>query len=209
MSRAFLPAAGLDILLPLYDPLWWVLGGAKLRADFIRDAGIARGQRILDVGCGTGSLLVQIAQTAPEVRLSGIDPDAKALARCRRKSASAGVEVEWCQGFADELPHADGSFDRVLSSFMFHHLDLDTRRGMLREAHRVLIPGGELHLVDFAGQQHGHGPLAHWFHRHEQPADHRGGRVVELFVEAGFDPVREVSQHRSILGSYAHVRGVR
>ncbi len=209
MSRVFLPAAGLDVLLPLYDPLWRLFGGERRRADFIRDAGIASGQRILDVGCGTGSLLVQIAETVKGTRLSGLDPDGKALVRCRQKAARAGVDIDWCEGFADELPHADASFDRVLSSFMFHHLDLDVKQGMLREVRRVLTPGGEFHLIDFGGQHQGtHAALARLFHSHTQLADNRAGRVAALFEEAGFDDIREVSQHRSVLGSYAHVRGV-
>ncbi len=152
MSQTFVPAAGLDFLLPFYDPLWRLMGGETMRAKFIRDASLAAGQRILDIGCGTGSLLVQIADTVSGTRLSGLDPDPKALARSRNKAARAGADVNWTEGFADQLPHADASFDRVISSFMFHHLGLDVKRGMLREARRVLVAGGELHLVDFGGE---------------------------------------------------------
>ncbi len=209
MSRSFLPAAGLDLFLPLYDPLWRLLGGETMRATFIRDAGIAAGQRILDIGCGTGSLLVMIAKTVVDTQVSGLDPDPKALARCGGKAADAGVDVDWVEGFADALPHADASFDRVVSSFMFHHLSLDVKQGMLREARRVLAPGGELHLVDFGGRHTGKdGVLSRLFHAHGQFADQQGGRVSELFEEAGFEDVREVSHDKSILGRYAHVRGV-
>ena len=55
------------------------------------------------------------------------------------------------QGFADELPHADGSVDRVLSAFVFHHLPPDAKAAMLREVRRVLVPGGRLILLDFEG----------------------------------------------------------
>ncbi len=209
MSRAFVPAAGLDLFLPLYDPLWRLLGGERVRATFIRDAGLAAGQRVLDIGCGTGSLLVQIAKTVAGTHASGIDPDPKALARCAQKAARAGVEIDWSGGFADNLPHADASFDRVVSSFMFHHLNLDVKQGMLREARRVLTAGGELHLVDFGGQHHGKdGMLSRLLHPHAGLADNLGGRVSELFEDAGFEDVCEVSQNRTLLGRYAHVRGV-
>ncbi len=209
MSRTFVPAAGLDLFLPLYDPLWRLLGGDRMRATFIRDAGLAAGQRVLDVGCGSGSLLVQIAETVAGTHVSGLDPDPKALARCAQKAARAGVEIHWSEGFADNLPHADASFDRVVSSFMFHHLNLDVKQGMLREAHRVLTTGGELHLVDFGGQHHGKdGVLSRLLHPHGGLADNLGGRVSELFEDAGFEDVREVSQNKTLLGRYAHVRGV-
>jgi ubiquinone/menaquinone biosynthesis C-methylase UbiE len=209
MSRAFVPAAGHDLFLPLYDPLWRVLGGGRMRATFIRDAGITAGQRVLDIGCGTGSLLIQIAESVPGTHSVGLDPDPKGLARCAEKAASAGVDVRWTQGFADELPQVDASFDRVLSSFMFHHLDLEVKQGMLQEARRVLNPGGELHLVDFGGQHHGKdGLLSRLLHPHEGLADNLGGRISQLFEAAGFADVREVSQNKTLFGRYAHVRGV-
>ena len=88
MTRAFVPAAGIDFLLPLYDPLWRLMGGQGLRETFIGEAGLATGQRILDIGCGTGSLPVQIAQSIPGAHVHALDPDPKALARCQRKAAT-------------------------------------------------------------------------------------------------------------------------
>lgn len=209
MSRSFLPAAGLDILLPLYDPLWRVLGGESVRATFISDAGLAAGHSVLDIGCGTGSLLVQIAQSLPGTRVRGLDPDPKALARSESKASRAGVEISWDEGYADKLPHADGSFDRVVSSFMFHHLQLNVKQGMLREAKRVLKTGGELHLVDFGGaHERSDGWLARLLHSHGQIAENLGGRIGELFEEAGFDDVRLVSRNKSLIGRYEHTRGV-
>ena len=206
MSRAFVPAAGHDVFLPLYDPLWRLLRGDRVRATFIADAGLVAPQRILDIGCGTGSLPVQIVATVPGTEVTGLDPDPKALARGAQKAAAAGVDVGWREGFGDELPFADASFDRVVSSFMFHHLDREVKRGMLREARRVLVPGGELHLIDFGGQAPGKdGWLARLLHRHE----HVDGNLdAELFTEAGFGDVREVSCGRFLFGRYAHVRGV-
>lgn len=203
MARSFVPAAGHDLLLPLYDPLWRLMGGERLRDAFIAESGLAAGQRILDVGCGTGSLAVQIARAIPGARVTGLDPDPKALARARRKAAEAGVEVTFEEGFGDALPFADGAFDRVVSSFMFHHLDDPVKRGMLREVRRVLAPGGELHLVDFGGRPEGRdGLLARLLHRH----DHlRGNLDAARFEEAGLREVHEVSRSRSLFGRYAHV----
>jgi ubiquinone/menaquinone biosynthesis C-methylase UbiE len=206
MSRAFIPAAGHDLFLPLYDPLWRLMGGERVRAAFIRDAGLAAPQRILDIGCGTGSLPVQIAATVPGTEVTGLDPDPKALRRGSEKATAAGVDVSWREGFGDDLPFDDGAFDRVVSSFMFHHLDPEVKRGMLREARRVLRPGGELHLIDFGGQASGKdGVLARLLHRHDHVA---GNLDAELFTGAGFADVAEVSRSRSLFGRYAHVRGI-
>jgi len=154
---------------------------------------------------------VQIAQTVPGTRVTALDPDPKALARAAEKAAAARVGVRLDRGFADALPYADGAFDRVVSSFMFHHLDLAVKQGMLREVRRVLAPGGELHLVDFGGQGAAKdGLLARLLHRHEHAAASRGAGNLDpaLFAEAGFTDVGEVSRSRSLFGRYAHVRAV-
>ena len=205
MSRNFVPAAGHDLFLPLYDPLWRLMGGHGVRDTFIRDAGLASGHRVLDIGCGTGSLAVQIAESVPGVQVTALDPDSKALGRGSAKAQRAGVEVRWNEGFADALPYDADAFDRVLSSFMFHHLDADVKRGTLREARRVLGSEGELHLIDFGG--HGHrkdGPIARLLHRHLQ--DQQGGQVADLMTEAGFAEVREVAHKASIFGRFTHYR---
>lgn len=83
------------------------------------------------------------------------------------------------QGFADELSYQEGSFDRVLSSFMFHHLEEQDREKMLREALRVLKPTGSLHLVDFAGGDHrSHGLLGHLIHSSHRLKDNSEERIL-------------------------------
>ena len=208
MSRSFIPAAGIDLLLPFYDPLWRLMGGQSVRARFISDAGLAANHCILDIGCGTGSLPVQISETLPGTQIRALDPDPKALARGKAKAARAGADVSWSEGFADSLPFDDASFDRVVSSFMFHHLTLDMKQAMLREARRVLTSGGEIHLIDFGDEQPGRdGMIARLFHSHAHSADDRAGQIGELFEEAGFRDVREVSQHKSVFGRFSHLRG--
>jgi ubiquinone/menaquinone biosynthesis C-methylase UbiE len=71
----------------------------------------------------------------------GIDPDPKALARARRKPTNAAVSIQFDQVFRDDLPYAEASFDRVFSSFMFHHLPPDEKvktLGAVRSSSRVV-----------------------------------------------------------------------
>ena len=153
--RNYLPAAGKDWCLLLYDPFVKLLGGDKARRALLDQAALGPGQRILDVGCGTGTLAILIKRLHPDVEVIGIDPDPKALVRAKRKAAgvSVGVGLQFDQGFGDDLPYPEGSFDRVFSSFMFHHLPADEKGKTLRAVRRVLKPDGELHLLDFEGPE--------------------------------------------------------
>src|SRR5207244_1354877 len=138
--------------LPLYDPIVKLLGGDAARRALLEQAALRPGQRVLDVGCGTGTLATLIKQLYPDVEVVGLDPDPKALARARRKAARAGVSIQFDQGFGDELPYPEAWFDRVLSSFMFHHLPPDQKGKTLRAIRRVVKPGGESYMLDFEGR---------------------------------------------------------
>jgi len=92
IQRDFIPAAGHDWVLPLYDPMMKLLGGDEARRTLVEGARLNPGQRILDIGCGTGSLLVLIKCLYPESAVLGVDPDPKALARARRKAESVRLD---------------------------------------------------------------------------------------------------------------------
>ena len=208
--RRFLPAAGHAWLLPFYDPLHRLLGGAAALGELAEQARLAPGQRVLDIGCGTGTLAIQMCAREPGVDVVGLDPDPQALARARAKADRAGASVTWQQGFADVLPFPDASFDRIFSSFMFHHLDAEVKRGALREVARVLRPGGSLHLLDFGGSgDHSHGLIGRLFHRSEHLRDNLEGRIPILMQEAGLQDAQQLDQRRTVFGAIAWHRGTR
>src|SRR5438093_357653 len=175
--RTYLPAAGHDWFLPLYDPFVKLLGGDRARRALLDQAAIRAGQRILDVGCGTGTLVLLIKRLHPDVDVVGIDPDPKALTRARSKAQREGVTIQLDRGFSDGLPYAAASFDLVFSSLMFHHLPAEEKSPTLREIRRVLKPGGALHFLDLAGgESAAHGLLAH-LHSHGRLADNSEDRI--------------------------------
>jgi ubiquinone/menaquinone biosynthesis C-methylase UbiE len=207
--RHFLPAAGRDLFLPLYDPLTKLLGGDRARQTLIDQASFEPGRKVLDVGCGTGTLLLQIRRSFPSVELTGLDPDPKALARAKRKADRERAAIRLDQGFADALPYPDATFDRVFSSMMFHHVEADDKEKMLREVRRVLAPGGSFHLMDFAGPEASDGFIARLLHSHARLKDNSESRILEGMRQAGLaDPVR-VGSGRLLLGRLAYYRAVR
>ena len=154
-DRDFLPAMGRPGLLALYDPFTRLLGARDAHWPLVAQAGIEPGQTVLEIGTGTGSVLLLVARAAPDATVIGLDPDPEALAVAGRTLRRAGVPIRLDRGYADRLPYPDGSVDRVLSSFMLHHLQPDAQQAALREVRRVLAPGGRLHLVDFDGAPSG------------------------------------------------------
>src|SRR5712692_8584902 len=109
-KRTYLPAAGRDSFLPVYDLMTKLMGADQARRGLLDQAQIRPGHRILDIGCGTGSLLIQLKRLYPGTDVVGLDPDPKAFARARRKAAPAPVRIPLDQGFGDELPYPDASF---------------------------------------------------------------------------------------------------
>jgi SAM-dependent methyltransferase len=163
IDRPFVPGLGRPWLTPLYDTVHRLARLSRLHAQMVRLAAPQPGQRVLDVGCATGNLLVALGRRRPDLELVGLDPDRAALTRAARKARRAGIAARWDRGYADALPLPDASVDRVFSSLMLHHLDPPTKDAVLAEVRRVLRPDGVLVLADVDGDQHargeGHGPL--------------------------------------------------
>lgn len=148
--RPFVPAMGVGPLLPFYDIIARLAGAATLHNAVVAAAELHPGMRVLDVGCGTGSLVITTRRRHPDVEVVGIDPDERALHRARRKARRAGLAVRFDHGYAQELPYPDASFERLLSSLMLHHVETSAQAAMFAEMRRVLVPGGQLVLADIA-----------------------------------------------------------
>ena len=207
-ERPYLPGMSRSWLLPLYDPLTQLMGVRRIHRRLLDQAGVRPGQRVLEIGCGTGNLLLTAKQTQPDATVVGVDPDLAALARARRKGRRRGLAVQLDRGYADELPYADDSMDVVLSSFMIHHVPADRREPAMREVRRVLGPGGALHLVDIGGADApADGWIARRAHRHEVAQEDVG--IPDLLRRAGFPEVSETgSDVRRPLGRFTFYRAL-
>jgi len=149
-SNSHIPALGYRWLTRFYDPVVRLTTREAMFKDaLLREASIQDGYRILDLGCGTGTLALLLKRAHRGAEVFGLDADAEALKLARTKLEGAGVEVRLDQGLASALPYADGRFDRTLSSLFFHHLSSDLKLEAMREILRVLRPGGEFHIADW------------------------------------------------------------
>lgn len=207
-EKPFVPAAGSHGLLPLYDLFTKLLGVERSHRRLLDQAAIRPGDRVLEIGCGTGNLAILAKRLNPVAEILGIDPDPKALARARQKAQRGGVPVRFDLAFSEQLPFPEASFDRVLSAFMLHHVQPAAKVLALREAFRVLKPGGSLHLADFdEGEHHPGGFLASIFHHRHGSSSHH--IVLGLMRDAGFTDSQEVAHQTVILGRIAYYKAVR
>ncbi|OBF04966.1 SAM-dependent methyltransferase [Mycobacterium sp. ACS4054] len=202
----YLPAAGHDALLPTYDLMSRLLGMKKVQQALIAQAEITDGQRVLEIGCGTGNLTIRAKRSHPAAEVIGCDPDPRALERARRKTS----EVRFDSAYAERLPYADGEFDRVLSSMMLHHIAEDAKSAAAAEVFRVLRPGGSLHLVDIGGEPAAeHGLAARLIRRNHHAAGNLGDAIPRLLRGAGFECTEVASMRHRILGRLNYYRATR
>ncbi|MFJ7966459.1 class I SAM-dependent methyltransferase [Streptomyces sp. NPDC096324] len=132
-------------------------------------SGAESGDRVLDVGCGTGYLTRRMAAVVgPRGTVTGVDPSPSVLAYARRRrGAGQGAACAYREGVAENLDFQDGSFDTVVTSLMLHHLPEELRPAALAEMGRVVRPGGRLLVVEFRpprgalGRHLVHGGLGH------------------------------------------------
>jgi len=143
----------LDHAARVYDwlaPLMTLGAEGRLHRGVVRRLVRERPGRVLDVGCGTGVLTRQVFDALPDTpgkRVCGIDA-AEAMIDVARRKAGTRPGLEFTAALAEELPYPDGSFDCVLSTFFFHHLNAVLKRRALAEIHRVLRPGGHVLVLD-------------------------------------------------------------
>ena len=203
-DRPFIPALGRDVFTPLYDlGIRLTLPERRFKSRLIESAHLARGMHVLDVGCGTGTLLLFAAEAAPDTRLVGVDVDDRILERARRKITVAGFRIELERASATELPYADRSFERVLSTLAFHHLTRDEKARAFAEAHRVLRPGGELHLGDFGAPDTRYAGVASYLTERiggEHVQENYRGLLPQMARDAGFVSVEETGRFGTIFG---------
>ncbi|HLZ21917.1 MAG TPA: class I SAM-dependent methyltransferase [Ktedonobacterales bacterium] len=175
-----------------HDLMGWFIDVFLFRGKWrelrLRTATLARIQpreRVLDVGCGTGTLAIEVQRRVGSgVRVVGIDPSAEQIARARAKATRRNVPIDFQIGVIEQLAFPDQEFDVVLSTLMMHHLPASLKRQGLAEIARVLKPGGRLVIADFTRKQERQGRAARF---------HAGGSNVQdlaaLVRDAGFAAV--------------------
>jgi len=203
--KSFVPALGFHKLTALYDPLiraW--SAAAKLRAQMIDALELQPGMRLLELGSGSGRLAIEIKRKHPGVAIEAVDADTAMVSRAKRNAAGANVDISVREADITRLPEL-GTFDRVYSTMVFHHLLPPAKHAALATARRVLRSDGQFVVGDFGRPR----DLLQWalFSWIQQPLDgyantapHRDGRY-ERAVRDAFGHVRSAAVMRTAAGT--------
>lgn len=213
-QKRYIPALRYHSLTRSYD---WALSRAMPEQAFkfalVRRADVRAGQRVLDFGCGTGTLTLMIEASEPGAEIVGVDVDEKALDIARAKLGANRSKIHLYQASPGPLPFPDCSFDRVLSCLVFHHLRRNEKLAALSECHRVLRPDGEIHIADW-GQSasfllRAGFLLTQLLDGFESTTDNARGLLPEFIRQAGFDAVVETEHFATAFGSLRLLRGTK
>lgn len=151
MKKAnFVPALKFSWLTRFFDPFLKItMPEREIKSALIQQANIEKANSILDFGCGTATLTIMAKEMHPDAFVYGVDVDSKVLRIAKEKvnRKILDVHLDIYDGFT--LPYKDGTFDKVISSLVFHHLKRNQKVNALQEIYRVLKNDGEFHIVDF------------------------------------------------------------
>lgn len=187
-----------------YDPLIarWPAGN-KMRSTVIDALDPVPGQRLLELGCGSGRLAIAIKRRCPDVAITAVDGNRDILRIARDRANQAGMDIDFKLGDFTSCP-LEGTYDRVYSTLVLHHLTLDAKQQVFGRIRDLLVEGGSFVIADFS-RHHGSGQAV--LSRLSTLSDPLGGKqphrdgTFETAMRESFSDVRSLAQIPSVFGA--------
>ena len=205
-NEKYIPALRYDWLTPFYDSaVRLTTREITFKKALLEQIQSNPFSRILDVGCGTGTLTILLKKRYPQAEVVGLDGDARILEIAERKAGKASFRIQFKKGMSYDLPFQNESFDCVVSSLFLHHLTRKNKLKTFREVRRVLKPEGEFHVADWGLPANSLMRAGSYFVQlldgKETTADSFNGSLPELLAESGFRKIKETAAFNTLFGT--------
>lgn len=185
----------------------------RFKQELIKTSNLQPNHRVLDFGCGTGTLTLLSKQVVPEAEVIGVDVDAQILRLAERRSTDASAMIEWIHGRLSDTFDRIAPVDRVLSSLVFHHLTTPEKKEAMSHLYRLLRPGGEIHIADIGRGHTMLMRLLQWpirmFDGFDRTEANVRGEMPILLRESGFVDVYTSHRFSTICGTITLLHGKR
>ncbi|MGA7721989.1 MAG: class I SAM-dependent methyltransferase [Ignavibacteriaceae bacterium] len=204
MKEKFIPAFDFHFLTKLFDLfISTVIPENRIKGELIDFMNIREGHKILDFGCGTGTLLLMGKQKHPEAHFEGIDIDPKILKIAEGKIQKENLDIPLTEYDGGELPRENSSINKVMNSLMMHHLSTDKKLTAMREIFRALVVGGEIYIADFGKQENLVISLIDKIvnKSEQQVVVNFNGSIPQLLADAGFRNVQTLKKYNTRSGT--------
>ena len=182
----------------LLEPAVTLWRHGKLARQAVDALNLQPDDKVLDVGCATGSVALEAARRLDGDQgglAIGLDAAPRMIRVARKKVHDLPCRFDI--GVAERLPDRDGVFDKVVSTFFFHHLNLADKLTALRDVCRVLTPGGRFVITDVDVPTTVFGRFCaragEWLFRQPEIGENIDDKLPPLFIEVGFADIERVA----------------
>lgn len=205
-TKRITPALRFHFLTPIYDSVVrYSTREARFKSLVIDTMALTGSETVLDVGCGTGTLLLAIGSRFPSTALIGLDADPEILSIASHKLRMAGIDGNLVHGFSTQMAIEDESVDSVASTLFFHHLSREQKQTTICEIWRVLRPGGSVVVADWGRPTGRIQRLAFYqvqlLDGFETTRGHVFGEPMHLFQDSMFQCAEEFAHVRTVFGT--------
>lgn len=212
-DQNYTPPLGFNALTPLYDAaIAAFTRERKWRARVVEYLAPQAGDRILDIGSGTGRLAEAIHYAEPQAQYLGVDPDKTAAAIARKRARKSGSAARFCVRFFDGSEKIDSvSPNKIVTSLVLHQTPLAEKRRIIQCTYDALPKGGVFVLADYSRQNT---RLMRFLFRWtvqaldgiENTQPNADGVLPSLLEQAGFSSIKQTANMPTPTGSISILR---
>lgn len=208
----FIPALGYNWLTKFYDlAIKLTMPEKKFRSRLIEYLNPQDNEQILEFGFGTGENLILANNKNGSANYFGLDIDPKVKYIAEKKFAEKEMEIKLDLYDGEDFPYEDNTFDKIVSSLVFHQLDKKTKISSLKEIYRVLKPNGELIIGDWGEAKTKLMRVSFYIVQlldgFKTTKDNVLGLIPDYMINAGFKNIEELSYINTKIGSYCYYKG--